>query len=245
MAEAYVAPEWSPMDMLQRAWDRALPHLLLLGGITLAIFVVQFGIGLVFGILEGVVAGVASAVAQDRGGDAAQVVAALVRLVMSLGRLCITLPITMITTGALARLALTTARGDTPDLGAFNLALSKFFRILLASFVVGFATMVGMCFCFIPGLIVALALQFFIFALMDTELGVIASVQYSWNLTRDHLLNLGVLALIMAGIALVAVCGTCGLGLVAVQPIALVAQALVYVHLSGRTQDFLPDPEVV
>lgn len=245
MAEAYVAPEWSPIDMLQRAWEKALPHLLLLGAVTLAIFVIQFGIGLVFGILEGVVSGIAEAVARDRGGDSAQIVAAMVRLVMSLGRTCITLPITMITTGAMARLALSAARGETPDLGAFSLSLSKFFRILFASFVVGFATLVGMAFCIIPGIIVAIALQFFIFAIMDTELGIIASVQYSWNLTKDHLLNLGIFSLLIMGVALVAVCGTCGLGMVVFQPIALVAQALIYIHLSGRTQDFLPDPEVV
>ena len=32
--------------------------------------------------------------------------------------------------------------------------------------------------------------------------------------------------------------------LVIAQPFALVCQAMVYVHLSGRTEDFLPAPAV-
>jgi uncharacterized membrane protein len=208
------------------------------------VFAVQFGIGLVFGIIEGVIAGVASSVAQDRGGDAAQLAAAGVRLVVSLGRLCITTPITLITTAGLARMGLSVARGETPDLGAFSMALSKFFRVLLASILVGFAALVGTLFCIIPGILAAIALQFYMFVLMDTELGPLDAVQYAWSLAKDHMVNLGVFFLVLMGISLVVTCGTCGIGWIIVQPVLLTAQGLIYVHLSGRTQDYLPDPQL-
>lgn len=244
MSEAYVVPEWSPIDMLQRAWEKVLPHLVLMGAVTLAVFVLQFGIGLVFGVIEGVIAGVASSVADDRGGDNAQLAAAMVRLVVSLGRLCITTPITLITTAGLARMGLSAARGEAPDMGAFSMALSKFFRILLASIMVGFAAGIGTLFCIIPGIIVGIAMQFYLFVVMDTELGPLDAVQYSWSLSRDHLVNLGVFFLVLIGISLVVTCGTCGIGWIVVQPVVLVAQGLIYVHLSGRSQDFLPDPRL-
>lgn len=244
MSEAYAAPEWSPIDLLQRAWDKVLPHLVLMGAVTLAVFVLQFGIGLVFGVIEGVIAGIASSVAVERGGDAAQFAAAMVRLVVSFGRLCITTPITLITTAGLARMGLSVARGEAPDLGAFSTALSKFFRIFVASILVGFAALIGTLFCIIPGLIVGVALQFYMFAVMDTDLGPVDAVRYAWSLSRDHLLNLGVFFLVLIGISLVVTCGTCGIGWIVVQPVVLVAQGLIYVHLSGRSQDFLPDPRL-
>jgi uncharacterized membrane protein len=150
----------------------------------------------------------------------------------------------MLTTGAMARMALSAARGQTPDLGAFRQSLSRLLPVLFASMIVGMLSGVGFLFLIIPGLLIAMVLQFFVFILMDSELGPIDAIQYSWKLAQAHLVNLTVLWLILGFAGLVALCGTCGLGLLLFQPLALVCQALVYVHLSGRYQDYLPDPAV-
>ncbi len=238
----YIASEWSPIDMLQRAWERALPHLVILCVASFAIFVVQTGVGFVFGFIEGIVGAVAEGIAQERGGDAAVYGAIAVKLVMALGRVCVTFPLTMLTTGAIARMGLSAARGEAPDLGAFSVSLSKLLSVIGASLVVAFATGFGFLFLIIPGLLLAFALQFYLLALLDTELGVFGAIQYSWKLTQGHLLNLFVFAILMGVIGLVAFCGTCGLGMIVWQPIAVVAQSLIYIHLSGRTRDFQPDP---
>lgn len=240
----YVAGDWSPIDMAQKAWAAMAPHLVILVGVSLAVTVVQFGISFAFGLVEGLISAAAAEMANQRGGDAAQLVAVGVRAVVGLGRMIITLPLTVLTTGALARMALTTARGGTPDLGAFSLSLSRLLPMLAGSLVVGFLTAFGFVFCILPGIVVALALQFFTLALMDTELGPIQAVKYSWALARPQLLNLVVFAIGLGVAALIVTCGTCGLGLLIVQPFGLVCQAMVYVHLSGRTEDFLPAPAV-
>lgn len=240
----YVASDWSPIDMAQRAWGAMQPHLVILVGVSFAVLVVQFGISLGFGLVEGVISAAAASMADQRGGDAAQLVAMGVRAVVGIGRMLITLPITMLTTGALARMALTAARGGTPDVGAFSHALSRLFPMILGSFIVGFATVFGFALCILPGIAVALALQFFTLALMDTDLGPIQAVQYSWALARPQLLNLAVFSIGLGVVCLAVACGTCGLGLLIVQPFALVCQAMLYVHLSGRTEDFLPAPTV-
>lgn len=241
---SYFASEWSPTDMLQRAWDALQPHLVILVGVTFAVFVAQLGISMVFSVIETIISGVAQAAAEQQGGDSAMLVALAISLVVTLGRMAITLPITMLTTGAMARMALSAARGQTPDLGAFRHGLSRLLPVLLASMMVGLLTGTGLVFLIIPGLLIAMVLQFFVFILMDTELGPVDAMQYSWKLAQNHLLNLTVLWLLLGLGGLIALCATCGLGLLLFQPLALVCQALVYVHLSGRNQDFLPDPAV-
>ena len=242
--ENYASADWSPVDMLQRAWERASPYLILLAGVTFAVYAVQFGVSLVFGLIQGVIVGIASAVAQDRGGQEAEVAAQLVRVLLDIGKSFLTFPLTMFTTGALARLALSVARGEPADLGAFSMAFSKIGSLLLAGLLTGLAVVVGTCCCIIPGIIVGVGLQFVVLVVMDTELGALGAVQYAWAVAKGHLLNLFVFGLFMGLVGLAAFCGTCGLGLVVFQPVALVAQALIYIHVSGRTQDFLPDPVV-
>lgn len=242
--ENYPAADWSPIDMLQRAWERALPYLIVLVGATFGVFVVQFGVGLVFGLIQGIIVGIAAAVAQERGGQDAELAAQVIRILLDIGKSIITFPLTMFTTGALARLALSVARGEPADLGAFSQAFSKIGSLMFAGLLTGLAVALGLCFCIIPGIIVGIGLQFVVFVVMDTELGAIGSLQYAWAVAKDHLLNLFVFGLLVSLIALVALCGTCGIGLLVFQPVAAVAQALIYVHVSGRTQDFLPDPVV-
>jgi uncharacterized membrane protein len=242
--DTYFASDWSPTDMLQRAWTALQPHLVILVGVTVAVAVANFGVSMVFGLIEGIISGIAQALADEQGGDAAMAVALGIRLIVTTGRILITLPLTMLTTGALARMALSAARGQTPDLGAFRHGLSRLLPVLFASILVGMATGIGFIFLIIPGLLIAMVLQFFVFILMDTDLGPIDAIQYSWKLAQAHLVNLTVLWLLLGLGGLIALCGTCGLGLLLFQPLALVCQALVYVHLSGRSQDFLPDPAV-
>ncbi len=240
--EPYVAAEWSPIEMLQRAWERALPHLPILIGICFATWVVQFGINFAIGMVQGVVVGIATVFADKRGGDGAQALVAGIRLVLQLAATALTLPLSVLVSGALARLGLSVARGEAPDMGVFSVAFSRIGSLLGAFLLMTLAIVVGCCMCFLPGIVVAIGLQFTMMIVMDTDLGAFGALSYAWKLASDHLLNLFVFGLIASFAVFVAFCGTCGLGLIVVAPIVLVAQGLVYVHLSGRSQDFMPDP---
>ena len=242
--ENYAASEWSPIDMLSRAWERALPHLPMLILASVGVFVVQFGVNMVVSVVEGVIVAGASIFAQQRGGDGAQLVVEIIRLVLQIGGSCITFPLTMATTAVLSRLGLSVARGEAPDFGAVSQVFSKIGTLILAGFLTGLAVALGMCFCIIPGIIVGIALQFVVFAVIDTDLGAIGALQYAWNIAKDHLVNLLIFGVDCFFVGVICVCGTCGIGLVVFQPLALVAQGLIYVHLTGRAHDFLPDPMV-
>lgn len=237
-----IGAEWSPIDMISKAWERLLPHLLIMVGITFACGVIQTGLGFVLGFVEGIIGAVAQEFAASRGGDEAHLLAAIVRLLLVLGRTCITFPLTMLVAGASTRLALNVARGEAPDLGAFSFALGRLLPLIGASLLLGIGMFFGILALVIPGIILALGTQFYVMVLMDTELGPIDALSYSWRIASAHLLNLLFYGVVIGVIGLVALCGTCGVALLVVQPLALVAHAMIYVHLSGRQQDLLPDP---
>jgi uncharacterized membrane protein len=122
---------------------------------------------------------------------------------------------------AVIRGGLMIANGHRLQLGQmFN--FDKVGTVVVASIIVGIATSVGFYLCILPGVVVMIFTAFYLFFIIDKNLGAWDSIMASFNLVKENfgevfLLLLGVLAAYIVGAAL------CGIGLLVTAPVALLA----------------------
>lgn len=109
----------------------------------------------------------------------------------------------------------------------------KFGTVLVAALIVGALTAVGYLFCFVGSLVVAFFTAFYLFFVLDKDLGAWESVKASFDLVKSNagsvlLLILGVIAAYFVGALL------CGIGLLVAAPVALLALTYGYRKLQGE-----------
>jgi len=105
------------------------------------------------------------------------------------------------------------------------------FTFVVASFLTGIIVFAGFILLIIPGIYLAIRLQFSTYLIVDKKLGIMDSIKTSWRITRGHTWNLflfGLLLLllnILGAIALI-------IGLIVTIPTTGIATAHVYKKLS-------------
>lgn len=133
---------------------------------------------------------------------------------------------------ALIRGTLATTAGRVVDFKTF-FATDKIGSIIGGGVLVGIMTSIGIVLCYLPGLIVMFLSQFFMFFILDRQLGVIDSIKASWSFVFN---NLGPLILVFLLGLLVYFVGSllCGVGLLAAIPVIVLAQTYAYRMLQGQ-----------
>ncbi len=126
------------------------------------------------------------------------------------------------------------ARGLPADLSLLFRELARLPSALVAALLNGLAVMLGFLLLIVPGIVVGLGLHLCLFALVDQDIGPIASLRESWRLTEGHKLTLFVVYVVMGVLALLVTCLTCGIGYLAVIPILSLAQSVVYHSLMNE-----------
>lgn len=128
-----------------------------------------------------------------------------------------------------------------------------FFQYFFASFLYAIATFVGFVFLIIPGVIIAVRLRYFGYAIIEKKMGIIDSLKESYRLTKGQTWHLFLFALALCGINILGFIPV-GLGLLITIPISIIAVAYVWEKLQGNmptTQaveiqsEELPAPEPV
>lgn len=114
------------------------------------------------------------------------------------------------------------------DLLSFN----KLGRIILAGIILSILTFIGFILCIIPGLIVAFLGAFFVYFILDQDMGAWESIKASFNFVKDNVGNL-LLLLILSWIALFVGALLCGIGLIVAVPVTVIAQTYAYKTLRG------------
>jgi uncharacterized membrane protein len=107
---------------------------------------------------------------------------------------------------------------------------------MVASLLLALAVFAGLLLFVVPGIIVALGFQLFLYTLVDQDLGPIESLRESWRLTDGHKLALFIVNVVMTCLAIAVTCVTCGIGYLAAIPILSLAQSVIYhslLHLKG------------
>lgn len=106
-----------------------------------------------------------------------------------------------------------------------NIAM-KVLRNIVAGIIVGFMVVIGLIFFIVPGIYIAIRLMFFTYYIVDKDAGVIDSIKMSWELTKNGVVNLFLLALIFFVINFIG--AILIIGLAVTMPLTFLATALLY-----------------
>ncbi len=133
---------------------------------------------------------------------------------------------------AYARAGLALTEGRKIELSEL-LTFDRIGRIIGAGILLGIATFIGLLLCILPGLLVAFFGSFFVYFILDQNLGAIESLSASFNFVKDNFGNL-LLLLLLTMIAIFVGALLCGLGLFVAIPVCVIAQAYAYKVLRGQ-----------
>lgn len=92
--------------------------------------------------------------------------------------------------------------GMEPQFSAYMVKLSQAGNYLLAGIIMGLLVGIGIILLIIPGIYIAMRLQFAMAYIIEEDADAIDALTRSWNLTKGHCLNLFLLFLIMIGLSI-------------------------------------------
>lgn len=92
-----------------------------------------------------------------------------------------------------------------PQFSAYGQQSRKIFTYLFATILSGVIVTIGLCLFIIPGIYLALRLQFFQAFIVEEDAGIVDSLKRSWKITEGQVIPLLMLALTMIGILLVGI----------------------------------------
>ncbi|HIX85944.1 MAG TPA: glycerophosphoryl diester phosphodiesterase membrane domain-containing protein [Candidatus Parabacteroides intestinigallinarum] len=108
--------------------------------------------------------------------------------------------------------------GEEPQFSAYGQQTRNILPYFLASLLVGAIVLIGCTLFILPGIYLALRLQFFWAAIVEERAGAIESIRRSWEITRGQLPSLLLLAITLFGIVLLG-CILFGIGLFVAVPL--------------------------
>jgi uncharacterized membrane protein len=192
----------------------------------------SLGIAIVPGIVIGVIGGVLQVVADGSQDENTILAIAVVRLVLNIvsGLLGLFLQLGMV------RIFTRLARGLEADVNMMFGEVRYLLPAIGAGILVGLATFFAFLLLIIPSVIVWLGTQFYLYCMVDRDLGAIDAISESWRITDGYKFTILVVNLIILVGAIVLTCLTLGIGYLAALPILALVQAVMYhslLHLKG------------
>jgi len=124
------------------------------------------------------------------------------------------------------------AKGEKPVIQDLFSKKHLFFKYIFSNILVVILTLVGFLFFIIPGIILAIRMQFYIYFIVEKEVGPIEAIKKSWNLTKGSFWNLFLFGLLSGGVQILGVLVLL-IGLVFTTPTVWIARAIVYEKLKA------------
>ncbi|WP_293670098.1 hypothetical protein [uncultured Parabacteroides sp.] len=125
-----------------------------------------------------------------------------------------------------------TIDGEEPQFSAYGQQSRKIVTYFIASLIMGIAVSIGTILLIVPGIYLALRLQFYSAYIVEEDCGIMESLQKSWKLTEGQVMPLFLLALAMIGIALVG-CILFFVGLFVAAPLIYMMQCYTFRKLNS------------
>jgi uncharacterized membrane protein len=125
-----------------------------------------------------------------------------------------------------------TLDGDEPQFSAYGQQARKIGTYFVAGLISGILMLIGLFLFIIPGVYIALRLQFYVALIVEEDAGIIESLQKSWDMTKDQVLPLLLLGLVMLGIVLVGFI-LLGVGVFVAYPLVMLMQCCVFRKLNS------------
>lgn len=213
-----------PVDLsaiLQRSWELLTANVGLVAGAILLPMVVTLPFVMVLGGLG---------VAMDSVDD--ETLQALLAVMLG-GTYLVMIPIILIPFLGSLRIFTSLARGAPASLSMLAGEIRRLPAALASFLVMGLVVSIGYAMCIVPGIVLAFALQFAPYVMIDQGRGPIESLTDSWAIAYPHLLQILILELVLGIGGLMLVCATCGLGYFLVIPMSFLARAVLYHAMLG------------
>lgn len=132
--------------------------------------------------------------------------------------------------------------GDEPQFAAYGQQAHKILTYFCSNILAFLIVLIGLVFLIIPGIYLALRLQFFSAAIVDDNAGIIESLKKSWEITKGHTFSLFLLCLTMIGICIVG-CLLFIVGIFVAIPLTYMMYAYVYRKLVNANIEESPIAE--
>lgn len=127
----------------------------------------------------------------------------------------------------LIRVGLNLVSGKEVSVGQLFGEGAKLVRAVIASILFGIAMVIGLLLLIVPGVYIALRYGYFITAIVDKDLGIFESFEYSSSITENSRVNLFVLAILNILVVLAGFMA-CFVGLIFAAPVAWLAGLVAY-----------------
>lgn len=129
---------------------------------------------------------------------------------------------------------LSVAKGEKGNFGDLLSHYEFFFSFVVASILSFVVILVGLILFIIPGIILAIRLSFWAYALVEGNLGPIAALKESWRITKGQTINLSIFYLLLGLLNLVGLLAL-GVGLFITTSITQLATVFVFRKLSSSS----------
>lgn len=125
--------------------------------------------------------------------------------------------------------------GEEPQFSAYGQQSRKIITYLVANILMAIIVTLGLCLFIIPGIYLALRLQFYAALIVEDNAGIIESLQRSWEITRGQGMSLFMLMLAMIGICILGLI-LLGIGIFVAMPLIYMMYAYVFRKLNAPLQ---------
>ena len=178
----------------------------------------------IFGLILGAITGVLTGIFGAIGGDTGKILVLIVSIISGIIEIAFNI--------GYVHYILEFVRGNRMEWqDAVTYAKEHFAKAILLSLVVGILVIIGSALLFIPGMIIAIGLNFYQEVLVDNpDLSLIDLLKKSWNLTNGHKIDIFIFMLSFLG-WIIASGFTIGILLIWVIPYITVALMIVYEEL--------------
>jgi len=131
----------------------------------------------------------------------------------------------------LIRLFLGVAYGQPVELGMLVGEAENYPTALGISLVMGIGILFGLLLLIVPGIILAIGLQFALFLQLDRQLGVMDALKASWELTDGYKGTIFIVNLVISVLMTILSCLTMGIGFMLLPSFLVLTQAVMYQSL--------------
>lgn len=125
--------------------------------------------------------------------------------------------------------------GEEPQFSAYGQQSRKIITYLVANILMAIIVTLGLCLFIIPGIYLALRLQFYAALIVEDDAGIIESLQRSWEITRGQGMSLFMLMLAMIGICILGLI-LLGIGIFVAMPLIYMMYTYVFRKLNAPLQ---------
>lgn len=199
-------------DVFQPSWKYTKSQIWILAGLYIGYIIISFTLGIFVSAANGSVGG--------------GLLSALVSMVLE----------AMFYLGYFQNM-FQTMDGEEPQFSAYLQSPQKIVNVIVATLVYGIVVLLGTVLLIIPGIYVAIRLQFFLMFILDENAGAIDAMRKSWRLTQGRFGFLFLLGLTQILITIIGLC-LLGIGYFVAIPLIMMMECYTYRLLNSPLLKF-------